>query len=215
MKKLIYLLPVSVIYAFSAGCGQDSTSGNFDSDYHSNLKYFDSAKPKNTGPVITYEEFVPAPVKEKIWAEKKVLHAFSDPAKKDQFHVRIAGDKYYSANVILDIYRDDGTKIYSDSFPFTDMLSIAFEGDGHYATEIQKEEFMKKHIHGFFNEKYFSSPAVKNPDDYAQEFRVPGVFEAISGDTAAISFYYNKRRDSQTSIAFDRQGNQGVKFFEY
>src|ERR1043166_2377125 len=124
---LIRVLAVILTAMLLSSCDTSDNSSAYDSDYHSKLQYFDTPKPKKTDPVITFEEFVPEPMKTKVWAEKKIKHVFSDPAQPDIFHLQIAGDQYYSALVYFFVYKADGTQIFADSFPYTDMLSIAFE----------------------------------------------------------------------------------------
>jgi hypothetical protein len=147
--------------------------------------------------------------------EKTMNYNFSNNEIQDEFKVIIKGFKVYSANVEFTITTSNGKQIYYDNFPVNGVLSNAFDGEGEYATNTQKEEFLRKWIVTFLSNESFLTPAIMNERAFLAEHSNKVIWDAIASDEKSVGFVYSKKLSSQTEIAFDKKLNKVVTYYEY
>ncbi|MFZ4796392.1 MAG: hypothetical protein ACOYMA_02795 [Bacteroidia bacterium] len=147
--------------------------------------------------------------------EKTMKFLFSNKETPDEFKVIIKGFKVYSATIEFTITNSKGKQIFYDNFSVNGVLSNAFDGNGEYATNIQKEEFLRKWIVTFLSNESFLTPAIMAEREFFAEHSNQLIWDEIAADENAIGFVYSKKLSSQTEIAFDKKLNKVVTYYEY
>lgn len=151
----------------------------------------------------------------KVNIQRVLKHKFSNPNGKDEFKVKIIGDKIYNANIDFTITNEAGEEIFHDYFHANNVLENAFDGGGQYATDIEKEEYLRKWVFEFLHLNKFNVPAIHPEREFIAEHSDKKAWDAIIADQSAVAFVYSKQKSSQTEIAFDKVSNKVVKFYEY
>jgi hypothetical protein len=151
----------------------------------------------------------------KVNIQRVFKHKFSNDASKDEFRVKVIGDKIYNANIDFTIKNEAGEEIYHEYFSANNVLENAFDGGGQYATDIQKDEYLRKWVFEFLNANRFNTPAIHKEREYFSEHSDKAIWDDIVADQTAIAFVFSKQKGSQTEIAFDKKANKVVKFYEY
>ncbi|PXY03075.1 hypothetical protein DF185_03010 [Marinifilum breve] len=143
-------------------------------------------------------------------AENKILCSFSHPDKKDEFYIMIEGSSILKGNVRFTITNYNRIKIYEEEFPAIFLIGhgLPFE-----ASEIEKENFIKKRISEFFNEDNFSSPAISAEDTFDEDYSNKEIWEDIKSDQTAIGFYYLIGEGDGRSIAYSKKLKKVVMYF--
>jgi hypothetical protein len=147
--------------------------------------------------------------------EKTMKYNFSNNEMPDEFKVIIKGFKIYSSVIEFTITTSNGKQIYYDNFPVNGVLANAFDGDGEYATNTQKEEFLRKWIVTFLSNESFLTPAIMTERVYFAEHSNKVIWDAIAADEKSVGFVYSKKLSSQTEIAYDKKLNKVVTYYEY
>lgn len=147
--------------------------------------------------------------------EKTTKFMFSNNETPDEFKVVVKGFQVYSATIDFTITNSNGKQIYYDNFPATGVLANAFDGNGEYATNTQKEEFLRKWINTFLSNESFLTPAIHAEREFISEHSNKLIWDAILADESSIGFVYSKKLSSQTEIAFDKKLNKVVTYYEY
>ncbi len=125
-----------------------------------------------------------------ILYEKKMKHFFSNSKNKDEFYVIINGEQYYNASINFTIKNADGEEIYNDNFPCINILDEAFDGGGHYATNLQREAYMKKYVFDFFQNNNFKQPAIDDEREFNEDYASVEDWDDIKADKESIVFTY-------------------------
>ncbi|MCF8430223.1 MAG: hypothetical protein K9G64_08840 [Bacteroidia bacterium] len=147
--------------------------------------------------------------------EKSRKFLFSNNEAPDEFKVIVKGFKIYSSTIEFTITTKKGKQIYYDNFPVNGILANAFDGDGEYATNIQKEEFLRKWIVLFLSNESFLTPAIIGEREFFAEHSNKVIWDIIAADANAIGFVYSKKNGSQTEVAFDKKLNKVLTYYEY
>ncbi|MFN4082827.1 MAG: hypothetical protein ACK4K9_04285 [Bacteroidia bacterium] len=122
---------------------------------------------------------------EKIWAQNKTTHLFSDTIYNDKFSLKIIGDKDFAAMAYFTISQNNNKVIFIDSFPFIDLLAIKYDGGGYFATETQQEKFASNYAANFFSENNFKP---------ITQFIMNESNEEISVNTYSFTYRINKNK---------------------
>jgi len=147
--------------------------------------------------------------------EKTAQFLFSNNETPDEFKVVVKGFKVYSATIEFTITNSNGKQIYYDNFPVNNVLANAFDGNGEYATNTQKEDFLRKWINTFLSNESFLTPAIHAEREFFAEHSNKLIWDAIAADASSIGFVYSKKFSSQTEIAYDKKLNKVLTYYEY
>jgi hypothetical protein len=147
-----------------------------------------------------------------ILAELKRVHAFSDPNKLDSFEIKAEGLNILNSQVTFRIISFNGKEIYSISFPSTDLIGMGLQR-GVNASKKEQEKYILKRIHDFFDEKNFSVPAIKDSEEFEDEYGTIEIFTDIKSDKTAIGFHYLIGEEDGRKIAYSKKLKKVLLYF--
>ena len=150
--------------------------------------------------------------KKDILIRNSTLHAFSDPIKKDTFQVEVSGKSLLDGLVYFKIISFSGNEIYKISFNANDLIGYGLSNN---PTNKEKEKFIKDRINKFFNKDNFMIPAIKNTDEYDQDFSDKDIWLDIKSDPLAIGFYYLIGEEDNRIIAFSKKHKKVVMYMNF
>jgi len=146
----------------------------------------------------------------RVLCSQSATHAFSEKYKKDQFRITVTGDSMLTATVRFDIINYKNKKIYTESFPATNLLNYDISAT---APDNEKEQFIKQRVKEFFYEENFRYPAVHTDDKFGADYSNKKYWEAIKADRSAIGFYYLLGEEDGKSIAWSKKLKKVVLYF--
>lgn len=219
MKIHLYCL---ILLLVLSACGSQDNAYNYDLDENVNdsLNYKIPEKSKyyegmSTKEMSYHTEVDTAISSRKILFEKSVMRNFSNSKSKDVFKIVLNGEHYYSSTIDFTIRNAQGVEIYHDNFPCLQILAEAFDGGGNYATDLQREDYMKKYIFDFFQNNNFRTPAIDPEREFSEDFSSKTDWEDIKSDSSSVGFNYSLQPQSKTEIAFSKKNNVTVKYYQY
>lgn len=160
-----------------------------------------TTKERIEGDTATKPNFETGKVELKI----KRTHLFSDPAKPDNFELSLYGPSLLKSTIHFTITNSAGKEIYQESITAADLeASMVYEMKGATATEKQREEFIKKRLNEFFDDKNFSTPAIAPNDMYDPTYGDEKAWNAIKNDPKSISFNYLTGKENGQRIAYSK-----------
>lgn len=205
-----------------SACDSQNNAYNYDLDENANdtLNYKIPEKSKHYGGMSTKEMAYHTDVdttisRRKIFFEKSIMRYFSNLKTKDVFKIILNGEHYYSSSIDFTITNVQGEEIYHDNFPCLQILEEAFDGGGNYATDLQREDYMKKYIFDFFQNNNFRTPAIDPEREFSEDFSVKEDWEDIKSDSSSVGFNYSIQPQSKTEIAYNKKKNITVKYYQY
>ena len=146
--------------------------------------------------------------------ENKVLHAFSDPAKKDEFRIVVTGKSLLKGKVLFTITSAEGKNLLKEEFD-ADYLLASYDFMGDINSKKETDAFITKRIKEFFSKDKFSVPAIK--DDVAFEdqsyYIDQETWEEIKSEKKAIGFYYLLGKEDGRHIAFSKKKGKVVMYY--
>lgn len=148
-----------------------------------------------------------------VLIERTLKHKFSDPFSLDVFNLKVVGEKIYNSTIDFKITRSTGEEIFHENFPISQVLDKAFEGGGAYATDIQKEDYVKSWMFETLNNTNFSHPAIAPGREFNPDFSDKATWDEIKSDTNAISFRYSSKTEGVTEMAYSRSKSAVIKFY--
>lgn len=221
--KLLNMKYPFILMLALAACHSNSSVSNYDMPDSKDSIIYDVST-KDTGihysgmsiHDMTYHVPVDekANLKEVLIEQSEHLH-FSNPTEPDVFTVKIVGDKYYKASVVFTIHNAAGQEIFHDVFPCNALMRDAFDGNGEYGTEIQKEAFMKKYLDDFFKPSKIRKPAIAATDNFIEEYKKGDHWQQVANDPEAIRFVYTKVANGHSELAYCPSQQKFLLFYEY
>lgn len=142
--------------------------------------------------------------------ENRITHTFSDPEKKDEFHVFIKGKSLLEGKVIFTIHSFEGIEIYKEEFPSVFLMGYDVDNNADVTT---KENFIKKRVLEFFSESNFYKPAIKQNETFDEDYSEKTIWEEIKEDQTAIGFRFLIGEEDNRSIAFSKKSKSVVLYF--
>ncbi len=174
------------------------------------LKSAEGTSPKTTESV---KEEKTSPEKSEYLIENKVLHAFSDPLKKDEFRIVITGKSLLKGKVLFTITSPEGKTLLKEEFEANFLLNYDFTGNIHSKKET--DAFITKRINEFFSEDRFSVPAIKEDEIFEdQSYYIDReTWDEVKANKQAIGFYYLLGAEDGRHIAFSKKKGKVVMVY--
>jgi hypothetical protein len=166
-----------------------------------------NGKTTTTTTVTSHGESVEKPIikTEQVNLEIKRKHLFSDPAKPDNFELKLDGTSVLNSKVSFTISDPAGKIIYHDSLTAADLeASMVYEMKTSKPTEKQREDFIKKRLNEFFDEKNFTFPAIAPNDIYDPTYGEEASWNAIKKEPKSISFNYLIGKENGRRVAYSK-----------
>ncbi|TSJ42521.1 hypothetical protein [Fluviicola chungangensis] len=151
--------------------------------------------------------------KSKYLIENKVLHAFSDPKKQDEFQLVITGESLLKGKAVLTITSSEGKDLLKETFDANFLLGYDFTGDIHSKKET--DAFITKRVKEFFSEDRFTVPAIEENDVFEDQsyYIDKATWEEIKSNRQAIGFYYLLGSEDGRHVAFSKQKGKAVMYY--
>lgn len=145
--------------------------------------------------------------------ENKIMHAFSNPSKKDEFRIVIKGKSLLNGKVILTITSSEGKNLVTEEFDANYLLGYDFTGN--INSKKETDAFIQKRIREFFSEDRFSTPAIEDDITFEDQsyYIDKETWEEIKADKQSIGFYYLLGAEDGRHIAFSRKKGKVVMFY--
>jgi hypothetical protein len=199
MKNILLL---SILAAFALSCSEKkNVEKSIKITRDENGTTVTKTTEKFEGDTATKPNFETGAVKLEI----KRTHLFSSPAQPDNFELHLSGNSLLKSNIQFTIINPEGQLIYQDSMTAADLeASMVYEMKTATATEKQREEFIKKRLNEFFDDKNFSMPAIAPNDIYDPTYGDEASWNAIKKDPKSISFNYLLGKENGRRIAYSK-----------
>ncbi|MNK32877.1 hypothetical protein D3C87_513480 [compost metagenome] len=146
--------------------------------------------------------------------DHKVLHAFSDPAKKDEFRIVVTGKSLSKGKVIFTITNSEGKRLLTEEFEADYLLGYEFEGN--INSQKETDAFITKRIKSFFSEDHFKVPAIAADVAFEadQSYYIDKeTWQEIKSDNQSIGFYYLLGKEDGRHIAFSKKKGKVVMYY--
>ena len=150
-------------------------------------------------------------IKDSLIIENSITHEFSQPEKKDVFSICIKGKSLSEGKVIFTITSSNGVAIHKEEFPSYLLMDYGYIGNPNSIKE--REGYMKKRIIAFFNEKYFTFPAIKTTENYDKDYSDKEIWDEIKSNKSAVGFFYSIGEEDGRKIAFSKKKGKAVLYF--
>ena len=145
--------------------------------------------------------------------ENKVFHAFSDPAKKDEFRIVVTGESLMKGKVLFTITNSEGKNLLKEEFDANFLLGYDFTGN--INSQKDTDAFITKRIKTFFAEKQFSSPAIEDDVIFEDQgyYIDKETWDEIKANGQSIGFYYLLGKEDGRHIAFSKKKGKAVMYY--
>jgi hypothetical protein len=200
MKKSTLVIGLSITFLFSCG---DSTR----EEAKKSVKMDEPQTEKPVKPETSTE-------KSDYLIENKLLHAFSNPAKKDEFRIVVTGKNLSKGKVLFTITSAEGKNLLTEEFDTDDLLaSYDFMGD--INSQKETDAFITKRIKEFFSKEKFSVPAIEADAAFEDQsyYIDKETWEEIKSDKKAVGFYYLLGKEDGRHIAFSKKKGKVVMYY--
>ncbi|WP_430403640.1 hypothetical protein [Fluviicola sp.] len=153
------------------------------------------------------------PEKSDFLIENKIMHAFSNPSKKDEFRIAITGKSLLKGKVLLTITSSDGKNLIREEFDANYLLGYDFTGN--INSKKETDAFIQKRIREFFSEDRFSTPAIEESITFEDQsyYIDKETWEEIKANKQSIGFYYLLGSEDGRHIAFSKKKGKVVMFY--
>ncbi|MDF3028968.1 MAG: hypothetical protein K0S23_3275 [Fluviicola sp.] len=158
-------------------------------------------------------ESASATKKSDILIENKVLHAFSDPSKKDEFRIAISGKSLLKGKVLFTITNSEGKNLLREEFDANYLLGYDFTGN--INSKKETDAFIQKRIREFFSEDRFNTPAIEEDVVFEDQsyYIDKETWEEVKANKQSIGFYYLLGSEDGRHIAFSGKKGKVVMFY--
>jgi len=147
-----------------------------------------------------------------VLIDSKIAHAFSSAVSKDTFRIKAVGSTLLKAKIIFTISSGSGTEIYSATFKAVDLINEGLP-KGIAASGKDQERYILKRIREFFNEKNFSQPAIRDNEEFDDDYSIQDIWMDIKSDKTAIGFNYLIGEEDNRKIAYSKKLKKAVLYF--
>jgi len=204
MKKInaFFLSTIIGMTLLLASCGESTRE-----------KALKSAEAAATETDEVVKDEKPLPEKSPYLIENKVLHAFSDPVKKDEFRIVITGKSLLKGKVLLTITNPEGKNLLKEEFDANFLLGYDFTGN--INSKKETDAFITKRINAFFSEDKFSVPAIEDDEIFEDQsyYIDKETWDEIKANKQAIGFYYLLGAEDGRHIAFSKKKGKVVMYY--
>ncbi len=202
INKPFLVLLTSASLAMTS-CGNDSSPKEIN-EVSTEKEINETEEPKK--PVKADEE-------SDLLIENKVLHAFSNPAKKDEFRIVITGKSLLKGKALLTVTSSDGKSLVKEAFDANYLLGYDFTGN--INSKKETDAFITKRIKEFFSEDRFSVPAIEEDVVFEDQsyYIDKETWEEVKANKQAIGFYYLLGAEDGRHIAFSKKKGKVVMFY--
>lgn len=145
-----------------------------------------------------------------ILASSTVRHVFSDPVTKDVFRLTLTGRSLMKSQAIFEITNSRGASIYYKKFEGALLLDMVENED---ISLIQKEDYIRKRVRNFFDEKNFLKPAIKVKDKTDSDYSNMEIWNEIRDNRNAIGFSYLLSYENHRKIAWSNKLKKTVIYW--
>ena len=146
--------------------------------------------------------------KESILYEKEILHSFSSPVDMDSFKIYVTGQSIRDGQITFQIKTSKGQLILDEKYP-----SVYFVDYGFDKTSRTEEEYIKKRVDSFFDEKYFKQPAITADETFDEDYSDKVTWDDINSDKSSIGFIYLIGEEDGRHIAYSKKLGKVVLYF--
>jgi hypothetical protein len=145
--------------------------------------------------------------------ENKVLHTFSDPAKKDEFRIVVTGESLLKGKVLFTITNPEGKNLLKEEFEADFLLGYDFTGN--INSQKDTDAFITKRIKEFFSEDKFSSPALKDEELYEDQsyYIDQETWDEVKANKRSVGFYYLLGKEDGRHVAFSKKKGRAVMYY--
>lgn len=150
-------------------------------------------------------------VEQKEWLlQNSIERKFSNSTAKDRFVISIVGKTILEGEMILQIFNSDGKELLNEKHPSSHLIGYGLDQN---APITDKENYIKKRVNEFFNDEYFSEPAISIEEQYDMDYSDEIIWTDIKSDTTTVGFYYLIGEERGCRIAYSKKKNEVVTFF--
>jgi len=173
-----------------------------------------SAKKETKGNIQNFNETKKEIITDSVIYKKEIFHSFSSLDSKDLFRIYVTGKSLVKGEVHFQIIVNHMNLILDETFS-------AFGDLGYYMSELkslgqqeltsqEQEEYIKKTLDDFFDEKAFDYPAA-GPSNISV-FKSPEkeIWKEIISDKSSIGFTYGVGYQDGRQIAYSRKLKKAV-----
>lgn len=146
--------------------------------------------------------------KESILYKKAILHSFSAPVDMDSFSIYITGQSIKNGEINFQIKTSKGQLILDEKYP-----SVYFVDYGFDKTLGTEEEYIKKRVDSFFDEKRFKQPAITADEIFDEDYSDKEIWDDIKSDKSSIGFSYFIGDEDGRYIAYSKKMGKVVLYF--
>lgn len=204
MKKINFLLIAFLIGVFviATSCGESTREKA--------IKSTETDAPETDEAV---KEEKNSTEKSEYLIENKVLHVFSDPAKKDEFRIVVTGKSLLKGKVLFTITNPEGKSLLKEEFETNFLLGYDFTGN--INSKKETDAFITKRINEFFSEDRFSVPAIKNDEVFEDQsyYIDKETWEEVKANKQSVGFYYLLGAEDGRHIAFSKKKGKVVMYY--
>lgn len=129
-----------------------------------------------------------------------VKHPFSDPHKQDTFKLVITGKSVLNGQALFEIINYAGHSIYKETFGAGYLAE-----KGSFTDPEAKEAYIRERVRGFFHERNFIIPAVRQNDNSSISHFNKQDVEDLRADRSAIGFSYHISDKRYYRIAWSKK----------
>lgn len=146
--------------------------------------------------------------------ENKVLHTFSNPAKKDEFRIVVTGKNLMKGKVIFTITSAEGKNLLTEEFD-ADYLLASYDFTGDIHSQKETDAFITKRVQEFFSNDKFSVPAIQDKDVFEDQsyYIDEETWNEIKATKNAVGFYYLLGKEDGRHIAFSKKKGKVVMYY--
>ena len=137
-------------------------------------------------------------------------HTFSNPEKKDRFQISVFGKTIIGGQVIFIILNFKNEKIFTETFPATDLLG---DEEDVLVTKKQKEDKIKERINSFFAVNKFFTPAIRKNEKFDANNYDRDLWNEFKSDPSVVGFGYQYGYEGYYKIAYSKIKKSVVKYF--
>lgn len=147
-----------------------------------------------------------------ILASSKIKHAFSDPATQDIFNLTLTGTSLLKSKATFEIFNAKGLRLYQEKFDGLWLLN-ELEVDAYNMNIRQQEDYLRKRVKEFFDEKNFLKPAIGSKDVTESDYSDLIIWNEIRANRKAIGFSYLLSYENHRKIAWSNKLKKVVEYW--
>ena len=138
---------------------------------------------------------------------------FSDPEKLDKFGLVVVGQNVMEGTATFTITTAEGTELFREEFPTTDLIDPSFTADRETApSEKERRDYVVKRLKEFFGKANFSQPAIGPQDTFDPARSKKAIWKEMAEDPRSVAFYYLVGDHQARELVFSKRQGKVVVF---